>query len=141
MLGTRGYAARLAMFREGEYLEETPAPGIVITIHRPDRDIAQDIAEGCEEIPLKFLVLTTVVAVGLLGVLAGTGLYADGSNFLLHILSSKTFFHPDNARLFVQLITQFPLVLSSKGGVDDLNQLVVIHSASLIAPEGQLHHR
>jgi hypothetical protein len=83
---------------------------------------------------LKFLVLVTVVAIGFMGVLAGRGLFADGANFLLHILNSKDFYVVDRPRLFVHLITQFPLILSLRAGVDSLNTLVLIHSASLIAP-------
>ena len=40
---------------------------------------------------LKYLILMTVVAIGFMGVLVGRGLFADGSYFLLNILSSKVF--------------------------------------------------
>jgi hypothetical protein len=69
---------------------------------------------------------------GVLGVYVARGLYADGAYFLFSILSSHGFVDDDKPRLFALLITQVPLVMAMKIGINDLNLLIRLHSFGLI---------
>ncbi len=80
----------------------------------------------------KAAVLLLVALLGILGIYAVRGLYADGSFFLFNILSQKSYWDFDKSRAFVQLITQTPVVLGIKFGAKDLTTLIYLHSLGLI---------
>lgn len=65
---------------------------------------------------------------------SANGLYADGSYFLLQILQKSTFLDLDHARQHVQWVTQAPVVAAIRGGAQDINLLIRIHSFGLILP-------
>jgi hypothetical protein len=52
------------------------------------------------------------------------GMFADGSNYIVHILASENFFFLEPARKLVQLLQQSLLVLGIRSGVTDLPTLV-----------------
>ncbi len=76
--------------------------------------------------------LLFVAFLGVLGVYATRGLYADGSFFLFNILSQKSYWDFDKPRAFAQLITQTPVVLGVKFGIKDLTDLIYLHSFGLV---------
>ena len=51
------------------------------------------------------------------------GMFADGSNYIVHILSSEDFFLLEPARKLVQLLQQSLLILGLRAGVTDLPTL------------------
>jgi hypothetical protein len=61
-----------------------------------------------------------------------TVLYADGANYMLHILKDMNFFHVSTTRISATFITQLPLLLALKGGIDSLTILARVYNASLI---------
>src|SRR5947209_10571322 len=52
------------------------------------------------------------------------GMFADGSNYIVHILTSEDFFFLEPARKLVQLLQQSLLVLGIRSDVTDLPTLV-----------------
>jgi hypothetical protein len=80
----------------------------------------------------KVFALFFIACLGVLGVYAAVGLYADGSFFLLNILSQKSYWDFDKPRAFAQLITQTPVALGVKFGIKDLTGLIYLHSFGLI---------
>lgn len=76
--------------------------------------------------------LAIVLLLGVLGVVAARGLYADGSFFFITILKIKGFLSDDAPRAYAQIVTQIPLVAAIKLGVGDLNALIRLHSLGLI---------
>jgi hypothetical protein len=85
------------------------------------------------DLSARFLSVLLICGLAILQVYAAKGLYADGSYFLVDILSSKGFYAVDKARLFALLVTQAPVVLAMETRVYDLNTLIRIHSLGLIA--------
>lgn len=81
----------------------------------------------------RFFVLFLVFNLVILEIYAGVSLFADGSFFLINILSTKNFFIFYKARIFSQLIPQIPVVYALKFGVNDLNFLIKIYGLGLIA--------
>ena len=84
------------------------------------------------EFKVKILIISLMILLAALGVYAAKGLYADGSYFLLKILSYKTYWDFDWSRAFVQIITQTPVVLGIKFGITDIIKLIYLHSFGLI---------
>ena len=81
----------------------------------------------------KIFILLAVLALGVTGIYAAIGLYADGSSSLFSILTSNGYYDFDKPRRFAQIITQTPVVLAIKLGVKDLNFLIRMHTLGLIA--------
>src|SRR5262249_41929381 len=82
----------------------------------------------------KIFILFAMLGLGLTGVYAARGLYADGSHSLFSILTSNDYFADfDKPRLYGLIITQTPVVLAIKLGVKDLNFLIRLHSLGLVA--------
>lgn len=81
---------------------------------------------------LRYGIISTIFCVGVLGVYANLGLFADGSYFLLSILTSRTFFDFYTTREFAQMITQVPVLIAIKLGMTHLNTLIHLHSLGVI---------
>lgn len=81
----------------------------------------------------RFFVFFLICNLVILEIYAGVSLFADGSFFLINILSTKDFFIFYKARMFSQLIPQIPVVYALKFGVNDLNWLIRIYGFGLIA--------
>lgn len=75
--------------------------------------------------------LLTILALTVFHILSLRGLYADGSSFLVKMLTSGTFEDWDRARRFAQLLLQLPVVLALKAGVENIQLLAVLHSLGL----------
>jgi hypothetical protein len=73
--------------------------------------------------------LATFVA----SVVSFTGLYADGANYFLEILSSGTWFHPAPSRIGATILTQIPVQAGIAGGAGSISDLAALHTAGLIA--------
>lgn len=82
---------------------------------------------------LRLIVIVLVASLVFTGTSAAIGLFADGCYFLYRILEQRTFFDYDLSRKFVQLITQFPLIVGLKWGIRDINSLIYLHSFGLVA--------
>jgi hypothetical protein len=65
--------------------------------------------------------------------IAYRGLYADGANYFLWILSTGDFFHVADTRLSATYLTQLPLVLALKAGITSTSFLLRLYTASLMA--------
>jgi hypothetical protein len=81
---------------------------------------------------LKVLALCVILVIGLAGVVAARGLYADGSFWLFEMLSRNGFYIFDQHRAYSQFLVQFPVALSIWLGVEELSQLIRIHSFGFI---------
>jgi hypothetical protein len=68
------------------------------------------------------------------------GLFWDGASFLANLLETQTFhdFYP--ARAHVAWLTQWPVLLLARGGVDDTHILAIVFSATLLAVPAALYH-
>lgn len=103
------------------------------------RVVSEALHEHAAALPIKmdhsarFLTVLLICGLAIFQVYAAKGLYADGSYFLVDILSSKGFLTHLKARFFALLVTQAPVVLAMEAGVYDLNALIRIHSLGLIA--------
>lgn len=80
---------------------------------------------------LKSGVLVAIALLAVIHVYAARGLYADGSYFLLEIISRGTFFDFDKPRYFSQIISQLPVVLGLHVGVNRMESLIWLHSLGL----------
>ncbi len=65
-------------------------------------------------------------------------LYADGTNFFLNILNNYGFYAFDKPRLFVQVLSQLPLVSAISFGERSLSTLGLVFSATLLILPGWL---
>lgn len=79
-------------------------------------------------------VLLLLVAWWLGGVLGHTNLYGDGAHFLVSLLREQAFVDFDKPRIFVQWLTQFPVVLGMRDGVTDRQTLVFLQGLGLSTP-------
>jgi hypothetical protein len=59
------------------------------------------------------------------------GLYADGSNLLLHVIESRNFFHVSQTRFTSTFMTQLPDVLAIRIGVRSTAALAMLYTAAL----------
>ncbi|MBV8096772.1 MAG: hypothetical protein JO110_26715 [Acetobacteraceae bacterium] len=66
-------------------------------------------------------------------VLFHAGLYIDGSNYLVHLLASRNYFHASPYRINATYLTQFPVILALHSGVRSLPVLTMLYGASLFA--------
>lgn len=68
------------------------------------------------------------------------GLFWDGASFLANLLETRTFhdFYP--ARAHVAWLTQWPVLLLVRTGVDDTHILAIVFSAALLAVPAGLYH-
>jgi len=88
--------------------------------------------------PKKFIsmceqwVILIIFFLAIVGIYTSRGLYADGSYFLYQILVRHGFYIFDEPRKFAQIITQLPVVLALKLGLEDINSLIRVHSVGLI---------
>lgn len=80
----------------------------------------------------KWSILAAILLLGVAGVYAGRGLHADGSWFLLNVLLTGHFHEVNKSRMFVEWVSQMPVILALKLGVSDLNVLIRVHSFGLI---------
>lgn len=78
--------------------------------------------------------LLLLVAWWLGGVLGHTNLYGDGAHFLVSLLRDQSFVDFDKPRIFVQWLTQFPVVLAMREGVTDRQTLVFLQGLGLSTP-------
>lgn len=69
------------------------------------------------------LAITISTATTLYSVSEMRGMFADGSNYMVRILSSEGFYLLEPARKLVQLLQQSPLILGMRSGVTDLPTL------------------
>lgn len=60
------------------------------------------------------------------------GMFADGSNYIVHILASEDFFLLEPARKLVQLLQQSLLVLGIRAGITDLSTLARLFTLSAL---------
>ena len=60
------------------------------------------------------------------------GLYSDGSFFILELLINKKFNYQYIDRIFSEFITQIPILIFLKTGINDINFLLFIHSFGLV---------
>jgi hypothetical protein len=72
---------------------------------------------------LFLLSITLSTATMLYSVAEMRGMFADGSNYIIHILSSEDFYFLEPARKLVQLLQQSLLILGIRAGVTDLPTL------------------
>jgi hypothetical protein len=72
---------------------------------------------------LFLLAITLSTATMLYSVAEMRGMFADGSNYIIHILSSEDFYLLEPARKLVQLLQQSLLILGIRSGVADLPTL------------------
>jgi hypothetical protein len=59
------------------------------------------------------------------------GLYADGSNLLLHVIQLQYFYHVSQTRVVSTFITQLPVVLAIRFGLRSTAWLATLYTASL----------
>jgi hypothetical protein len=90
------------------------------------------IATNFNESTAKVAAILLVAFLGIIGIYSARGLYADGSFFLFNILLQKSYYDFDKPRVFVQLITQTPVVLGIKLGVKEITTLIYLHSIGII---------
>jgi len=76
-------------------------------------------------------VLLVILCIGIFGIVARKALYADGSFFLLNLITSGTFFLMP-AREFAGIVTQLPLLLGLFAGVRDVDVLAGLYGIGLI---------
>ncbi len=81
---------------------------------------------------LKFFVLILMLLIGVTGVYAARGLYADGSFWLFEMLSRGSFYIFDPHRAYAQMLMQLPVVISLVLGTQDLNFLIRAHSFGFV---------
>jgi len=77
-------------------------------------------------------VVFAIFLLAILSVYTVLGIYGDGSLFLYSILTKKTFWDFDLPRVYVQRITQAPVVLAIYFGVKNLTSLTYLHSFGAI---------
>ena len=81
----------------------------------------------------KLFILFAMLGLGVTGIYAARGLYADGSFLLYAVLTIYGYFDFDKPRAYALIITQTPVVLAMTLGMKDLNFLIRLHSLGLIA--------
>ena len=87
---------------------------------------------GVYEYSLRSAVFVLIPITAVFEVATLHGLYADGANFLVHILAGRGFYFLNASRRFTEILTQLPVVLAVKIGLTELPLLILIHSAVLI---------
>ena len=78
-----------------------------------------------------FMILIIFIC-DLFAVMSYRGLYSDGANFFITILTSEDYLRFDWHRQFAHFATQWPVILALKNQVMDLETLELLHSAGLI---------
>jgi len=73
---------------------------------------------------LKYFCIAIVLLLSAVHLLVQISLFADGSAFLVALLTDQTFIWPDPTRNFATTITQFPVVLLLKLGLKNINLLI-----------------
>ena len=81
---------------------------------------------------LKFFVLILLLIIGVSGVYAVRGLYADGSFWLFKMLSRDGFYVFDPHRAYAQILMQLPVAISLELGAQNLNFLMRAHSFGFV---------
>jgi hypothetical protein len=81
---------------------------------------------------LKLASLTAIVLIGVFGVYAARGVFADGAYFLVEMLPRGGLYIFDPPRAYVQILMQAPVALAIWCGVLDLNSLIRWHSFGLV---------
>lgn len=81
---------------------------------------------------LKLFVLILMLLIGVAGVYAARGLYADGSFWLFEMLSRGGFYIFDPHRAYAQILMQLPVVVPLALGSQDLNFLIRAHSLGFV---------
>lgn len=84
------------------------------------------------DLSLKYICLLVITLIAISGIHTARGLYADGSFFLLSILNKGWFIADEAARSNAQILSQLPVVLLLKLGINDLNFLIRSYSVGLI---------
>jgi len=78
---------------------------------------------------LKYACFAVILLLPTVHILSQISLFADGSAFLLVLLTEHTFFEPDPTRNFSVIITETPVLLALKLGVNNI-QAIVLDSLS-----------
>jgi hypothetical protein len=77
--------------------------------------------------------ILTLVAVFILHTLLNVGLYADGANYLMQVLSHQDFYYGDLYRGGSYYVTQWPILLAIGLGERSIATLAALHTAALTA--------
>jgi hypothetical protein len=77
------------------------------------------------------LVMVILIVSAGASVWAFRGLYADGADKILIILSTANFFHPEETRISATFVQEYPVVIAVKLGVSDIRLLVRLYTATL----------
>ena len=77
---------------------------------------------------LKVIAISIILVVGMTGIYAARGLYADGSYWLIEMLPRGGFYIFDSHRAYAQILVQAPVALALWLQVSDLNVLIRLHS-------------
>jgi hypothetical protein len=81
---------------------------------------------------LKTISLIFLVIIGVSGVYAARGLYADGAYWLVEMLPRGGFYIFDPHRAYVQMMVQAPVAIAIWLGVQDLSSLIRLHSFGFV---------
>lgn len=81
---------------------------------------------------LKTIALIFLVIIGVFGVYAARGLYADGAYWLVEMLPRGGFYIFDPHRAYVQMMVQAPVAIAIWLGVQDLSTLIRLHSFGFV---------
>ena len=95
------------------------------------RRMAASVAASHDLTALSLIAALLVCAA--LAVWVGRPLYADGANYLLHLLIDPELFSEAWTRRGAHLITQVPVILAIRAGFSDVTLLARIYGASLYA--------
>ncbi len=87
--------------------------------------------DGVENIA-KIVMFSLLASIMIIGVFSARGLFADGSYFMFQMLQRKGFFVFDEPRIFAQIITQAPVVMAMRAGIDNMSVLIRLQSFGLI---------
>lgn len=75
-----------------------------------------------------------IVLLGVLHIVLVRGLYADGSYFLLKVLSTQTIWNNDTNRITAHIVYQLPVIAAIWAGAENLKVLARIHTFALVLP-------
>jgi hypothetical protein len=81
---------------------------------------------------LRYFCIGLLPALAIIHVVTKIGLFGDGSWFLVNILARRDFFMPDATRNYATIITQLPLIISLRAGLQNIDALLLLHSFGLV---------
>jgi hypothetical protein len=80
----------------------------------------------------RYFCIGIVPALAIIHVVTQIGLFGDGGWFLTAILARRDFFMPDATRNYATIITQLPLIISLRAGLQNIDALLLLHSFGLV---------